>query len=264
VTEITVEIGGVRAALVTADRQVAAVVSSRYAGFICAGPADWRFEIGRRAEGLVSLEDVVVRGGGRGRLEIERHDFLATLDLRARAGTVALGAVDHIAVDTFLRVAYSLALLEAGGLLVHAASLGRGARAWVFAGPSGSGKTTLTRLSPEATLLSDEISIVRLAADGARCHGSPFWGELARPGDNVAVRLAAIHFLRHADRHAATPVVPRASLAALLPNVLFFAAEPSLVARVLDVAGTLVQRVPCFALGFRPDAAVWEAIEHAA
>jgi hypothetical protein len=46
--------------------------------------------------------------------------------------------------------------------------------------------------------------------------------------------------------------------------VLFFAAAPPLVARVLDVAAALVERVPCFALGFRPDASVWEAIERAA
>jgi hypothetical protein len=265
VAEITVDVGGVRTAIVTPHPDVAAVVSERYAGFLSSAPADWRVEARRRPEGLVPLEDVVVRsGGGPGQFEIERHDFVATLDLVGRAGTLALGAVDHVAVDTFLRVAYSLALLEAGGLLVHAASLGRGARAWVFPGRSGSGKTTLTRLSPDATLLSDEISIVRVDAGGARCYGSPFWGDLARAGENTALPLAAIHFLRHADRHAATPVTGRAALAALLPNVLFFAAEPALVARVLDVAAALVEAVPCFALGFRPEVSVWEAIEHAA
>jgi hypothetical protein len=264
VAEITVDIGGVRVAFLTTDDEVAAVVAERYAGFLTTAPAAWRVRTERRPAGLVPLEDVVVRRGGPGRLEIERHDFLATLDLDTRTGTVALGAVDHVAVDTFLRVAGSLALLEADALLVHAASLARAGRAWVFPGPSGSGKTTLTRLSPGATLLSDEISIVRLTADGARCHGSPFWGELARAGENVSAPLAAIHFLRHADRHAATPVTPRAALAALLPNVLFFATEPALVARVLDVAAALVARVPCFALGFRPDTAVWQAIEHAA
>jgi hypothetical protein len=266
VAEVTVDIGGLRTAIATRDRRVAGVVSRRYAGFLSAAPADWRIEAGLRPGGVVPLEDVVVRAGdGPGRLVVERHDFLATLDLVARTGTLALGAVDRVAVDTFLRVAYSLALLDAGALLVHAASLGRGARAWLFAGPSGSGKTTLTRVSPGATLLSDEISIVRLEGDrGVRCHGSPFWGELARAGENTALPLAAIHVLRHADRHAATPMSPRAALAALLPNVLFFAAVPALVARVLDVAAALVERVPCFSLGFRPDASVWEAIEHAA
>lgn len=263
--EITVEIGGLRTAFLTRDREVLDVIAARYAGFVAPGPADWRIETRRRPEGLVGLPDVVVRSnGGPGRLAAERHDFLATLDLPARMGTLALGAVDHVAVDSFLRVACSLALLERGGLLVHAASLGRGARSFMFPGRSGSGKTTLTRLSADATLLSDEISIVRLGADGAAsCYGSPFWGERGQAGRNAAVPLAAVHFLRHADRHAATPLPPRRALVSLLPNVLFFAAEPALVARVLDVAADLVRRVPCYMLGFRPEPSVWEAIHGA-
>ncbi len=263
--EITVEIAGLRTTFLTRDAEVRQVVAHRYAGFLASGPGDWRIETGRRPEGLVGLEDVVVRAdGGPERLALERHDFVATLDLPARTGRLALGAVDHVAVDTFLRVAYSLALLETGGLLVHAASLGRGTRAWMFPGPSGSGKTTLTRLSPDATLLSDEISIVRLGADGAAsCYGSPFWGERSEAGRNAAVPLTAVHFLRHAERHATAPLTPRRALQSLRPNVLFFAAEPALVARVLDVAAALVERVPCYALGFRPEASVWEAIQDA-
>ena len=259
--ELTVAIGGVPTALATSDAAIADVVRWRYAGFLEAGPAEWRIEVAPRAEGVVPVADVTVRAGDDPAcLVVERHDFLATLDLRARAGTLALGAIDHLALDTFLRVTYSLALLEHGGLLVHAASLARRARAWVFSGPSGSGKTTLTRVSPDATLLSDEISIVRLADGRLRCHGSPFWGELGRPGDNVDVDVAAIHFLRHAERHAATLLTARRALQTLLPNVLFFAAEPALVKRVLDVAAAVVEAVPCFALGFRPEPAVWEVI----
>jgi hypothetical protein len=265
VAEITVEIGGLRTAFVTDAPEVIDVVAGRYAGFLSSAPADWRIETGVRPAGLVDLEDVVVRpANGRGWLALERHDFAATLDLPARTGTLALGAVDHVAVDSFLRVTYSLALLDAGALLVHAASLGRGARSWMFPGRSGSGKTTLTRLSPDATLLSDEISIVRLGGEaGACCYGSPFWGELGEAGRNAAVPLAAVHFLRHAERHATTPLAPRRALQSLLPNVLFFAAEPALVARVLEVAAALVERVPCFALGFRPEPSVWEAIHDA-
>src|SRR5262245_25605953 len=153
VAEVTVAVGGVRIGFVTREPDVAAAVADRYADFLSPGPTDWRFEARRREEGLVPLTDVVVREGDRGRLTIERHDFLATLDLAARAGTVALGAVDHVAVDAFLRVVCSLALLDVDALLVHAASLGRGGVARAFVGPSGSGKTTLARLSPDATLL---------------------------------------------------------------------------------------------------------------
>jgi hypothetical protein len=261
VDELTLEIGGLRSTIVTHHPEVADVVARRYQGFLSSGPADWRIEAGVRPEGVVALEDVVVRpAGGSRRLEIERHDFLATLDLDRRTGTLQLGAVDHIAIDTFLRVTYSLALLSVGALLVHAASLGRAGRAWLFPGPSGSGKTTLTRLSADADLLSDEISIVRIDADGPRCYGSPFWGDLGRPGENRAVPMAAIHFLRHADRHAASPLTARGALTALLPNVLFFATGPDLVARVLEVTAELTAAVPSFALGFRPEPSVWEVI----
>lgn len=258
--ELTVAIGGLRTSIFTDDAEIADVVARRYAGFLTEEPAAWRVEARRRPEGVVPLTDVTVRAAGPERVVLERHDFHAALDLRARTAALALGAVDHMAIDSFLRVAYSLALLEHGGLLVHAASLARQARAWVFSGPSGSGKTTLTRVSQDAALLSDEISIVRLRDGRLRCHGSPFWGELGKPGDNSDVDVAAIHFLRHAERHAATPLSARRALEALLPNVLFFAAEPSLVRRVLDVAAAVVESVPCFALGFRPEPSVWEVV----
>ena len=261
--ELTVAIGGLRTAIVTADAEIAEVVAHRYAGFLTDGPAAWRIEARRRPEGVVPITDVTVQPNGPGGFVLERHDFHATLDLGARTGTLALGAVDHMAVDSFLRVTYSLALLEHGGLLLHAASLARDQRAWVFSGPSGSGKTTLTRVSPEASLLSDEISIVRLRDGRLRCHGSPFWGELGKPGDNEEIDVAAIHFLRHAERNAAAPLAGRRALERLLPNVLFFAADPHLVRRVLDVAAAVVDSVPCFALGFRPEPAVWEVIADA-
>jgi hypothetical protein len=261
VDELTLDIGGVRAAFLTRHPDIARVVAHRYRGFLSAGSPDWRIEVEARPEGVVALADVAVRPDGRPRrLRIERHDFLATLDLDARTGTLRLGAIDRIAIDTFLRVAYSLALLPAGALLVHAASLGREGRAWLFPGPSGSGKTTLTRLSADAELLSDEISIVRVDADGVRCHGSPFFGDLGRPGDNRALPLAAIHFLRHADHHVASPLPARRALTALLPNVLFFAREGELVARVLEIAAALTAAAPSFALGFRPEPSVWEVI----
>jgi hypothetical protein len=261
VDEVTVEIGGLRSSIVTRHSDVADVIAHRYRGFLTSAPPDWRIEAGVRPEGVVALEDVVVRRiGGPGRVQIERHDFLATLDFESCTGTLELGAIDHIALDTFLRVTYSLALLPVGALLVHAASLGRAGRAWMFPGPSGSGKTTLTRLSADAVLLSDEISIVRVDADGPRCYGSPFWGNLGRSGENRAVPLAAIHFLRRAERHVAVSLTARRALTALLPNVLFFATEPALVARVLEITAALTAAVPCFTLGFRPEPSVWEVI----
>jgi hypothetical protein len=261
VAELTLQIGGLRTSVVPLEADVTRVVRDRFAGFLSSAPPDWRLTVGRRACGVVPLDDVVVRdaGGGR-RFECERHDFLATVDLDAREGHVALGAVDAVALDTLLRVVYSLALLDADALVVHAASLVRGGRAYLFPGRSGAGKTTVARLSPEATLLGDEIAIVEAA--GA-CHGSPFWGELARPGDNVRAPLAGIYFLEQAGHHAATPLSPRQALTRLLPTVLFFAADPALTARVLEVAGRLVDTVPSYRLAFRRDPGFWRVVRAA-
>ena len=59
----------------------------------------------------------------------------------------------------------------------------------------------------------------------------------------------------------AAPHLPaRGALRALLPNVLFFAREGLLVARVLEAAAALTATVRSFALGFRPEPSVWEVI----
>jgi hypothetical protein len=57
--------------------------------------------------------------------------------------------------------------------------------------------------------------------------------------------------------------MPRRALERLLPNVLFFARDPELTARVLDIAGELVESVPCFDLSFRLDPGFWEVIDRA-
>jgi hypothetical protein len=262
VAELTLAIGGLRTSIEPRDPAVARAVTERFSGFLSTAPPAWRLSVGRRPGGRVPLDDVVVRdldGGGR-RFACERHDFLAEIDLDARTGRVGLAAVDAVALDTMLRVVYSLALLDAETLVVHASSLVRDGRAYLFPGRSGAGKTTVTRLSPAATLLSDEISIVEAA--GA-CHGSPFWGELARPGDNVRAPLSGVYFLEQADRHAATPLGRRQALTSLLPNVLFFAGDAALTRRVLDVAGRLVDAVPCYRLAFRRDPGFWAVVRAA-
>jgi hypothetical protein len=162
-----------------------------------------------------------------------------------------------------LRILYSLALVEAQGLVVHAASLVRDERAYLFCGPSGSGKTTVARLSPDATLLSEELSIVRLTEGQAVCFGTPFWSAPPRTGEDRGAPLAGIYFLHHAGRHAVQALTPREALARLLPNVLFFAREADVTTAVFRIAADLVEAVPRFDLSFQPDPGFWEVIEHA-
>jgi hypothetical protein len=268
VAELTLAIAGVPVELATRDPGLAEVVRERYKGFLAEGRTPdgprWRIEMDAAATASALTDDVVVRADGRpDRFRVSRGDLAGIVDLGARAGRVSFAAPNEFAVDTFLRFVYSLALVEARGLIVHAASLIRHGRAFLFCGPSGSGKSTLARLSRDAMLLSDELSIVRIAEPGARCHGTPFWGELARAGEDCAAPPHGIYFLRHGRRHAVEPLRPRAALERLLPNVLFFAREPRLAARVFSLGAALVDAVPCADLTFCLDDGFWEVIDHA-
>ena len=137
----------------------------------------------------------------------------------------------------------------------------RNGRAFLFAGVSGVGKTTISRLAPpDATLLTDEISYLRREADGYFAYGTPFAGELAKPGENVRAPLAAIYLLAQGPENRIDPVADGDALRAVLRCVLFFAHDSELVGHVFDSVCNLVQRVPVRRLTFVPDSRVWELI----
>jgi hypothetical protein len=267
VGELSIGIAGLRTVVVTRDPDVANVVRDRFKGFISSGPADWRIAISPRNGSLPFSGDVVVRrDGDAARFSVRRRDFTGTVDLGKHTADVTLTSPDDVSgdvsIESFVRILYSLALIEARGIVVHAASLVRNGRAYLFCGPSGSGKTTVARLSPDATLLSDELSVVRIAEGHVACFGTPFRGELAFAGADRSAPLAGIYFLHHGDRHTVRALRPRHALARLLPNVLFFAREADVTGAVFGITADLVEAVPCFDLSFRPDPGFWEVIRN--
>ena len=263
--DLSIQIAGLRTSILTQDFQIASVVRDRYKGFLSAGTPDWRVEMGAQPSGTPPCaEDVVVtRNGGPARFSVERGNLAGTVDLGERRGTAMLIDPHEASVDVFLRILYSLALLDVHGLIVHAASLVRNGKAYLFCGPSGSGKTTVARLSPDKMLLSDELSIVRVSSGRASCCGTPFWGELARAGEDRSAPLAGIYFLHKGDWHAVEAIRPRRALERLLPNVVFFAREADVTGRVFRIAADLIEAAPCFDLFFRPDPGFWEVVGNA-
>jgi hypothetical protein len=266
--EMSIEVAGLCTDVVVPDPEVATVVRERFGGFLSSGAPAWRIAITARRGDLPAFEGVDVRrDGGPARFSVRRRDFSGTVDLGTRTADVALtdpaNVSSDVSIESILRIVYSLALVETRGLVVHAASLMRDDGVYLFCGPSGSGKTTVARLSTDATLLSDELSIVRVVEDHGVCFGTPFRGELAMSGAHLAGPLVGIYFLHHGPRHAVEVLRPRQALGRLLPNVLFFAREADVTAEVFRIAADLVEAVPCFDLSFRPDPGFWEVIRNA-
>lgn len=254
-------IGGVRVGVRSSSPGFRALLEARYAGFTSApAPPDYEFDVELAEPPPAAGDaDVSVRLGG-GQWRIERGDFRAAFDARARRGRIRQSANPY-SIDTLLRIVHTLALAREGGFLVHAASAVVEGRACAFAGPSGAGKTTIARLAPAGvTLLTDEVSYVRREGGAYYAHGTPFAGELATPGENVRAPLAALYLLEKASEHRVAPVEPPAAARALLRNILFFAEDEALVHAVFDAALDFATRVPVRRLAFAPQASAWDAV----
>src|SRR5580698_6749529 len=189
-----VEIGGIPISLSTSDKVFFELLRRRYEDFLSTTPAEFALDFEIIEPRPASDDDVRVRRDGEEWL-LERGDFSARWDPHTGTGRVRQNANPY-SLDSVLRILHSLILARRGGFLLHAASAICDGRAFLFSGVSGAGKTTMTRLAPaDITLLTDEISYLRPSADGYVAYGTPFAGELAKPGENCSAPVSALFFL---------------------------------------------------------------------
>ena len=144
---------------------------------------------------------------------------------------------------------------------MHASSAIRNGRAFLFPGVSGAGKTTMARLAPpDVALLTDEISYVTVQDGRYTAIGTPFFGELARVGENLRAPVECVYLLAKGPENKIEPVVGADAVRGLLESILFFARDPEFVKLVFDAAVEFANRVPIRRLTFVPDSRVWELI----
>src|SRR5262249_48392977 len=142
-----------------------------------------------------------------------------------------------------------------------ASSAIRNGRAFLFSGISGAGKTTMARLAPpDAALLTDEISYVVPGEGKYLAIGTPFFGELARVGENLRAPIECVYLLAKGPENRIEPVEGVDAVRGLMANILFFARDSEFVKLVFDAAFDFASRVPVRRLTFVPDARVWELI----
>jgi len=258
-----VEIGGIPISLSTSHGHFFELLLQRYEGFLSTSAPECALEFDIVDGGAPSDDDVCVRHDGPEWL-LQRGDFVARWDPRTGNGTVRQNANPY-SLDSVLRILHSLILAERGGFLLHAASAICEQRACLFSGVSGAGKTTMTRLAPpDVTLLTDEISYVRPAdgSDGYRAFGTPFAGELAKPGENCQAPIAGLFFLEQGPENRIEDVSSGEAVRRLMRNILFFAGDAGLVEKLLATACDFVARVPVRRLTFYPDSKVWDEVRY--
>lgn len=259
---VAIEIGGMAIALRTQDPSFRQLLEDRYAGFVRpSSRSDFQFDIDlfEPSETMANEEDVQVKMQG-DEWVLTRGDFRARWSPGERCGGIRQSRNPY-AIDSVLRIVHTLILAEQGGFLVHAASLIRDGRAFLFAGVSGAGKTTISRLAPpDAKLLTDEISYVRREGNQYLACGTPFAGELARVGENRSAPLRALFLLEKGPENRIEPMSATEAVRSLMRNILFFAEDAELVRLVFQSACEFIERVPVRRLIFVPDQRVWEII----
>jgi hypothetical protein len=181
--------------------------------------------------------------------------------LRAGSSETSFDGVgNEYALDSLLRVLLSWKLAGRNGFLLHAATVIRNGKAHVFTGRSGAGKSTVASLSPAGSVLTDEISLLRCENGVWRAYGTPFWGEFRAAGSNTSAPVKGIFRLMQAAENRVTPLRRVELLRALLPNVLFFSAEPEDNRRLLGILGQAVEAISGYELAFRKDQTFWEVL----
>jgi len=259
---VFLEIGGVSFNITTSSASFFHLLCDRYSAFLRpTGRPDitWQINLHRPSEQDSPEEDLQVTQRYH-KWVFQRGDFLANWDAESGLGQVSQSASAY-ALDSVIRIALSIFLASRGGLLIHSASAIRQGHAYLFAGVSGAGKTTISRLAPvDTTLLSDEISLVRVADHGVYSFGTPFSGELATSGENQSAPIGAIYLLEKGLRNEIVPVAKADAVQALLRHVLFFSEDRTLVGLVFDTVCAVINQAPVHRLIFVPDHHVWEII----
>lgn len=232
------------------------------AGFLSSssGPVDvrlsWRMLAGLPNPGLegeAAFEDLP-----HGAVRFRRADFDGTFDPARGTGALATSPTPA-ALRAALRFVVSLALLERGGLLLHAAALRRDGAAYVLFGPSGAGKSTAAALSAgRAEVLTDELC--GLVPGPWRAFGTPFAGQLAgrtMPGE-APVRVLAM--LEQAPEVSTGPAGEPEAVRRLYAQVFRPSHDPGRHARWLGACRSAATEVPCTRLRFRKDPSFWEVL----
>jgi hypothetical protein len=256
---ITIEIGGISVRLNATDASFLGMLERRYAGFVTAegrAQADFDIELTEPKTSDPDGDLCVTLNSGRWR--VERGDFVAEFDPHLKSGRIRQSPNPY-SIDAILRILHTLLLAKEGGFLLHAASAIRNGKAFVFAGVSGAGKTTIASLAPpDAALLTDEISYIRKDCNRYIAFGTPFTGELGKPGENLSAPIATLYLLEKGPQNHIAAVTAAEASRAFLSNVLFFAEDQELVRSVFQSACEFVGQVPVCRLTFLPDSRVWE------
>ena len=215
------------------------------------------FDCGAADFGVYRLEDgtyqmLISPPGGRycAFLQAAPDFSTATLALRGEE------TLRTFAVNNALMLMYAFASAGMGTLLVHASVIKYEGKGYLFLGKSGTGKSTHSGLWLKhiagSELLNDDNPVVRVDEDGATVYGSPWSGKTPCYKNDCARIGAFVRIKQEPENHIARNKALQA-FAILLPSMSSMKWDKGIYGNVCDSVGKLIEKVPLYTLGCRPD-----------
>ncbi len=246
-THVDIQIGSLPLRLFSKDAELLESARRRYQGFTGSRNKCFSITVGREA--------AETNGS---------HPFVSDFEgARVTAGPASVhfsGVRHEYALDSLLRMFLSWALLPQEGFLLHAATVMRDGKAFVFVGRSGAGKSTVASLSPRGSVLTDEISLLRRVDGKWRAFGTPFWGEFRAEGANISAPLEGVFRLIQSTENRVERLRPAQLLKSLLPCVLFFSSQPRDHHRLLQILAGASREISGYNLRFQKNRSFWEVL----
>jgi hypothetical protein len=169
-------------------------------------------------------------------------------------GAVALPADP---LDYPLSEVFMVCLLGHGrGLLVHGCGVSDGGHGYLFAGNSSHGKTTTARIwKDQAQILNDDRIIVRRRDGRFWMYGTPWHGDCSLVSAARAP-IDRVFFLRHCPSNEARRVERTDAATGVLTRCFPPLWDVEGMRFSLELCAELAAAVPCYDLGFTPDASI--------
>jgi hypothetical protein len=273
----TISVGGVRVRLCSSHAGFWSCADRFYDGFFAEdeGLFDDSIDVSVLPHGQLAATDGAVGTASMvatdtGEFELVHPYGTAEWDSRRRSGCVRLAEWDYnrgeastdYVCHALVTTVVAHRLVERQCCLVHAASVVRDGKGYLFVGPSGAGKSTIARLSAATcSILGDDLSLVAELDGGFRILATPFLRQFRTVTARETAPLTAICFLTQSTRNALVPMPKSRAVWELSKSIRYAAQNQSTAQTLLDLAVRICERTSCYELRFIPDSSFWRCFD---
>lgn len=161
----------------------------------------------------------------------------------------------------FLKTVLANFFLTHDGFFLHASSIVKNGRGFVFTGKQGVGKSTVIKLAKTHQALSDDFAIIRKTSTEFSVFSSPFYETNPIRPTKIKSPIQGVYFLVQAEKNRLVKLKENESLSKIVSLILTPLNLPSVSVRnskiilesVWKITEEFVRKTPCFMLYFKKD-----------